>query len=218
MSAVTAPANILLTGGSGFIGAAVLSNLLSKGFSVRAVIRSPNKANPFNTTFKSYIDSGKLTFTVVADLTVPGAFDAALQGIDGVIHCASPMPPMDPKTDPELILGPAVKMTTGILQDAANVPSVKRVVVTSSIVTLIEPKEGKYVYSEADWFDTAPKLVEQYGVEASGGIKYIASKVLAERAAWEFVAKNKPSYELVTVLPPWTWGVSALVEPNKTLT
>lgn len=99
-------------------------------------------------------------------------------------------------------------MTTGILSDAAKVPSVKRVVITSSIVTLLEPKEGKYVYSEADWFDTAPKLVEQYGVGASGGIKYIASKVLAERAAWEYVAKNKPSYELVTVLPPWTWGVS----------
>jgi nucleoside-diphosphate-sugar epimerase len=81
-------------------------------------------------------------------MTIPGAFNEALKGIDGVMHVASPMPPADPKTDPEIILGPAVKMTLGILQDAAEVPSVKRVVITSSVVTLYEPKEGKYVYSE----------------------------------------------------------------------
>ncbi len=35
----------------------------------------------------------------------------------------------------------------------------------------------------------------------------MASKVLAERAAWEYIETNKPSYELVSILPPWTWGV-----------
>jgi nucleoside-diphosphate-sugar epimerase len=189
------------------------------------VVRSDAKAAPFQRTFASFVTSGHLTFVVVPDMTISGAFNEALKEIDGVMHVASPMPPMDPKTDPEIILGPAVKMTLGILEDAAKVSSVKRVVITSSVVTLYEPKEGKYVYSEvcccfsiclhdllmscvqADWFDTAPKLVKQYGVEASGGIKYIASKVLAERAAWDFVEKNKPSYEFVAVLPPWVWGV-----------
>ncbi len=115
---------------------------------MRAVVRSDGKAAPFQQTFKSYIDSGSLTFVVVPDMTIPGAFNSALQGIDGVIHCASPMPPMDAKIDPEIILGPAVKMTTGILEDAAKVSTVKRVVITSSVVTLYEPKQGRYVYSE----------------------------------------------------------------------
>ena len=115
---------------------------------MRAVIRSDGKAAPFQQTFRSYIDSGSLTFVVVPDLTVPGAFDSALQGIDGVIHCASPMLPMDTKIEPELIIGPAVKMTTGILTDAAKVSTVKRAVITSSVVTLYEPKEGRNIYTE----------------------------------------------------------------------
>jgi nucleoside-diphosphate-sugar epimerase len=47
-------------------------------------------------------------------------------------------------------------------------------------------------------------------VKTPGPIKYVASKVLAERAAWSWVEKNKPTFDLVTVLPPWVWGVSIL--------
>jgi nucleoside-diphosphate-sugar epimerase len=112
------------------------------------VVRSNAKAAPLQKNFASYITSGHLDFVVVPDMTVPGAFKEALKGIDGVLHIASSMPPMDPKIDPEVITGPAVGMTVGILEDAAKVPSVKRVVLTSSVVALFEPKGGKYVYTE----------------------------------------------------------------------
>lgn len=214
MSSIVPPANILLTGGTGFIGSAVLANLLTKGFTVKAVVRSLVKAVPLETTFKPYVESGKLSFAVVPDITVPGAFASALSGIDGVVHCASPMVPSDPEADPQDLIGPAVQGTIGILQDAAKVPGIKRVVVTSSAITLLEPKEGKYVYTEADWFDTAPKIVEQQGRSAPGALKYIASKVLAEHATWDWIEANKPSFELVTVLPPWTWGKSILADPT----
>lgn len=214
MSAVASPAHILLTGGSGFIGSAVLSNLLSKGYTVRAAVRTLDKSMSLQTTFKSYADAGKLTFVIIPDMTVPDAFDSALQGIDGVIHCASPMPPTDTQLDPERVTGPAISITTGILSSAAKNPSIKRVVITSSVMTLYEPKKGRYVYSEADWFDTAPKLLQDQGVNATGGIKYIASKVLAERAAWEWVERKRPSFQLVTVLPPWVWGKSVTANPE----
>ncbi|KIM31788.1 hypothetical protein M408DRAFT_318076 [Serendipita vermifera MAFF 305830] len=125
------------------------------------------------------------------------------------LHRCSPVIPMQiPRTS----LTPRSKVQFGILQDAANVASVKRVVVTSSFVTLLEPKEGKYEYSELDWFDTAPKIVEQQGRSASGALKYIASKVLAEHAAWDWMKANNPSFELVTVLPPWK---SILADPAQ---
>ncbi|KIM31787.1 hypothetical protein M408DRAFT_318074 [Serendipita vermifera MAFF 305830] len=231
MTSVAPPANILLTGkslahyrirtdavmlvgGTGFVGSAVLSNLLNKGFTVRAVVRSLAKAAPLETVFKAYVDSGKLTFAVVPDMAVPGAFASALDGIDGIVHCASPILSSDPNADPQDLIAPAVNGTLGIVQDAAKVASVKRIVVTSSVVTFLEPKEGKYVYTEADWYDAAPKLVEQQGRSAPGRLKYIASKLLAERAAWDWVKENKPSFELVTVLPPWVWGKSVLGDPG----
>lgn len=41
---------------------------------------------------------------------------------------------------------------------------------------------------------------------ASGEIAYLASKTLAERAAWDFVAKNKPNFQLATICPPMVYG------------
>lgn len=128
------------------MGASVIANLLSKGFSILAVVRSTAKAAPLQTTFKSHVSTGHLTFAIVPDMTVPGAIDMA--GVDGIIHSASPLPPMDPQTDPEAVIGPAVQMTTSVLREAARWPSVKRVVITSSIVTIWEPKQGSYIYSE----------------------------------------------------------------------
>jgi nucleoside-diphosphate-sugar epimerase len=39
-------------------------------------------------------------------------------------------------------------------------------------------------------------------------VKYAASKTLAEQAAWKFVEENIPSFDIVTLLPTFVWGVS----------
>lgn len=209
MPAVDHPALILLTGGTGFVGSAILQNLLVKGFSVRAAIRSESKASLVKSSFQTYIDSAKLTFVIVTDLLNEGAFDDAVKDVDAIVHCASPSPPANSEANPKDIIDPAVKRTVGILESAARYGSkVKRVVVTSSVVTLFQPHQGLYVYSEVDWFDRAPELVAEQGAKATGGLKYIASKVLAERAAWSWIEKNKPAFDLVTILPPLVWGQS----------
>lgn len=50
--------------------------------------------------------------------------------------------------------------------------------------------------------------MEEKGADADALHKYRASKVLAERAAWTYVADNKDSitFDLVTVLPPVVYG------------
>jgi nucleoside-diphosphate-sugar epimerase len=40
-------------------------------------------------------------------------------------------------------------------------------------------------------------------------LKYAASKTLAEQAAWKFVEENSPSFDIVTLLPTFVWGVSS---------
>jgi NADPH-dependent methylglyoxal reductase len=41
---------------------------------------------------------------------------------------------------------------------------------------------------------------------ADGVTAYCASKTLAERAMWDWVGKNKPKFDLVTITPPWVFG------------
>lgn len=81
-------------------------------------------------------------------------------------------------------------------------------IITSSTVALVSPKSD-YVFTEADWNEYSPKLVEEQGKDAGPRHLYFASKALAERAAWKFVEDHSErTWDLVTVLPPWVFGVS----------
>lgn len=90
------------------------------------------------------------------------------------------------------------------MEAAAAEESVTRVVVTSSTCTLIPRRsEEQHVYSEVDWV----------GIDSieDGRMKgYIKSKILAEKAAWDFYNKKKKStsrcFELSTVLPSFSCG------------
>lgn len=59
----------------------------------------------------------------------PGAYDEAVKGVEGVIHAASPVE-LFIEGDPSLVIDPAVKGTTGLLDSLhKHAPNVKRVVV-----------------------------------------------------------------------------------------
>jgi nucleoside-diphosphate-sugar epimerase len=87
---------------------------------------------------------------------------------------------------------------------------VKRVVFTSSAVAVLEATGVPRVYTESDWNNHAVEAVKTKGSEAGPFLIYCASKVLAERAAWDFVAvhKSEISWDLVALNPPWIFGVS----------
>ncbi|KAG8928936.1 methylglyoxal reductase (NADPH-dependent) gre2 [Tulasnella sp. 418] len=108
-----------------------------------------------------------------------------------------------------VLIGPAVNGTVNVLKSIkTHGPSVKRVVITASVACIMWDKGGPAEFDESDWNITSPAIVEKMGKAAPGGDKYRTSKVLAERAAWDFVEKNKESigFDLVTVCPPMVWG------------
>lgn len=103
------------------------------------------------------------------------------------------------------LLDPAVIGTAGILKSIKQyAPSVKRVVITSSFAAILDaydiPKIG-HAYSEKDWDPVTQKDALQ-----SPTWGYRASKTFAERAAWDFVEKEKPNFDLVTINPPLVLG------------
>ena len=153
------------------------------------------------------ISNDKLSFVIVEDIAKEGAFDDAVKSdppFDTVIHTSSPFHfnTNDSKKD---LLDPAVIGTTGILQAIKkHAPTVKRVVITSSFASIIDANKGnrpEHTYSEADW----NPITEDEAVQ-NPMLGYRASKTFAERAAWDFVEKEKLSFTLSTLCPPLVLG------------
>ncbi|KDQ17916.1 hypothetical protein BOTBODRAFT_171618 [Botryobasidium botryosum FD-172 SS1] len=201
MPVIQPPATVLVTGASGFVGAWVIKALLGEGFNVRGTVRSAPKGDYLAKLFESYGDA--FSYVIVADMTVEGAFDEAVKGIHGVVHLASPISVA--AVDPDEIIKPAVKGVVNVLQSIKQFGTlVKRVVFTSSVAALLEPKsETPATYTEADWNTSFLEETKAKGVNAGPLTTYRASKVAAERAAWDFVEQNKGEieFDLVALLP-----------------
>lgn len=174
--------------------------------SVVTTVRSQAKADKIKAAHPSY-GKDKLDFSIVEDIAQPTAFDKAVVSnppFEAVIHTASPFHfnAQDIQKD---LLDPAIVGTTGILKAIkANAPTVKRVVITSSFAAMINPTKGawpEHTYSEKDW---SPLTHEEALQSQAAG--YRASKTFAERAAWEYVEKEKPNFDLVTMNPPLVIG------------
>ena len=74
-----------MSGVNGYVGVWVAETYLSEGYSVRGTVRSVARAGKhLRDTFAKYGD--KFELVEVADITVPGAFDEAVKGIDVVAH------------------------------------------------------------------------------------------------------------------------------------
>ncbi|KAL1857329.1 hypothetical protein Plec18167_008406 [Paecilomyces lecythidis] len=216
---MTSPAEqiILLTGASGFLAAHILDKFLSKGYKVRGTVRSESSIEAIRkATNPQYHD--KLSFAIVPDMQAPYAFDEAVQGVNGIVHSASPfvLQAEDMARD---ILDPAINGTLNMLKAAAAAknPQLKRVIVTSSFAAIGDLDHGHrpgYTYSERDW---NPATYEAAAKHPSGAWVYCASKALAERAAWDFVEKEKPQFSLSTICPPWIIGpnINTITSLNK---
>ena len=179
-----------------------LTDLISHDvvFSVRSDDKGQRILDNHSGTPKS-----KLSYVIVKDVTHEGAFDEAVQSdppFEAVLHTASPFTynVQDPKKD---MLDPAIIGTTGILKAVKKLaPSVKCVVITSSFAAMMNPGNPPKNYSESAW---NPMTVEE-AASGDGSAAYRGSKALAEKAAWEFVEKEKPSFHLSTINPALVLG------------
>jgi nucleoside-diphosphate-sugar epimerase len=125
---------LFITGATGFIGSHVVKNAIAAGHRVRLSVRKEEQIENLKKIFSS--DSSQLDFAVIPDISKVEAFEGKLDGIEHVIHLASPMPGKgdDFKED---YLKPAVEGTLSILKAAKASSSVKRVVVTSSFLAVV---------------------------------------------------------------------------------
>lgn len=188
---------ILVTGGSGFIGMHCILQALAAGYTVRTSVRSLTREAEVRATLMSAgaANLDKLSF-VAADLMNDAGWAEAVAGCPYVLHVASPFPPAAPKDENELII-PARDGALRVLKAARNA-GVKRVVLTSSYAAIGYGKKaaGAAVDTEADWTDPNGADVRAY----------VKSKTIAERAAWDFIAREGRALELSVVNPVGVFG------------
>jgi dihydroflavonol-4-reductase len=180
---------VLVTGGSGFVGAHCIVSLLAAGYRVRTTVRSLARENDVRAMVKAGgADGGDALSFAAADLNSDAGWSEAVAGCDFVLHVASPFPPGAPQHEDEIIV-PAREGALRVLR-AARDAGVRRVVLTSSFAAIgygHEPTSRPF--TEDDWSDVSRPLSA-----------YAKSKALAERAAWDFVG-SKGSLELSVVNP-----------------
>ncbi|ELU41848.1 D-lactaldehyde dehydrogenase [Rhizoctonia solani AG-1 IA] len=209
MTAIKAPATVLVTGASGFIAVWVVKTFLEEGYTVsRGTVRSASKGDYLTDLFKNYGD--KFQYVIVEDIAKclqEGAFDEAVKGVDAVAHTASPF--HFQADDPQTLIEPAVKGTLGILASVHKyAPNVQRIVITSSVAAIMDgSKPSGTVFTEVRTHVMPnPSTLETKGKAAAGGDKYRASKTLAEKAAWAFLEERKPKFDIATINPPMVFG------------
>jgi len=186
---------VLVTGGSGFIACHCILQLLAAGYQVRTTVRSLKREPDVRAMLKEGgAEPGDRLSFFVADLENDAGWSAAVAGCEYVLHVASPLPARLPKHEDELIL-PAREGTLRVLR-AARDAGVKRVVLTSSFGAIgYGHEQQKAPFDETNWTtlnsDVAP---------------YMKSKTLAERAAWDFIAKEGGNLELSVINPVGVFG------------
>ncbi|PON28857.1 hypothetical protein TGAM01_v201965 [Trichoderma gamsii] len=190
---------VLITGITGYIGFKVLYIALSQGYRVRGVVRKEEQISKITShPLMEGLTSG-VEFVVIPELGKSGAFDPVLDGISAIIHLASPLAKETDDYSRDIVQ-PPLDMESSLLESALNAPSVRRVVITSSAVTLIPlswlaSSDVDTVFTSRDLnTDTAPPY--HNAMEA-----YWASKALARKHVHEFLSQKKPHFDIIQLLP-----------------
>ena len=197
---------VMVTGATGYVAGELIKQLLEAGVTVHAAVRDPAKEVKVAHLKTMAGAEDRLKF-FKADLLDQGSYADAMAGCSHIFHTASPFTTTikDPQRD---MVDPALKGTENVLASAAETPSVKRIVLTSSCVAIYGDTSdiANYpngVMTEAQWNETSTLTHQTYSY----------SKTVAERRAWDMAADA--SYDLVVVNPGFVIGAGTMENPTS---
>jgi nucleoside-diphosphate-sugar epimerase len=194
---------VLVTGGTGYLGTQLIAALLRDGRQVRTTVRSLDDEGDVRVAVRRGAADDSGLEVVAAGLTADEGWAAAAAGCAEVHHTASPMIQSE---DPDEVIVPARDGALRALR-AARDAGARRVVLTSSFAAVgYTPKPGAE-YTEDDWTDP----------DTPGLPLYPRSKAVAERAAWDFIAREGGDTELTVVNPTFILGPTLTTRARSSL-
>lgn len=201
-------APVLVTGATGYVAGWLIRRLLEEGFTVHAAVRDPGNQAKVGHLAEMAADLPGSLKLFAADLLDEGSYTEAMQDCTVVLHTASPFinTVEDPQRD---LIDPALKGTKNVLETANGVPSVRRIVVTSSCAAIYGDgadcaRAPGGVLTETVWNTTS-------SIDHNA---YSYSKTLAERAAWD-MAEAQSRWQLVTINPSLVLGPALNGKPTS---
>ncbi|EEU36288.1 uncharacterized protein NECHADRAFT_52490 [Fusarium vanettenii 77-13-4] len=208
---------ILLTGATGFLGHHILVLALQAGYRVRCAVRSAkgiDKILATESVKKLAALTRKISWIIVPDITAPGAYDEAVIDVQYIIHVASPVGDIrtwgdSALSDEEIFVKPAVSGVIGMLESAAaHSPTLKRVVITSSVVAIFPTKHFMGETPPQDHVFDANSRLEDATPPYPPGFAYQASKIAALNASEAWMKKHSAKFDAVSILPAWIFGTN----------
>jgi nucleoside-diphosphate-sugar epimerase len=218
---VLSPRNlVLITGVTGHVGFRTLIQALQAGYYVRAAVRSPSKVQTIlsHPKIQALNAGARLTFAIVPDLACLHAYDEAVHNVRYIIHIASPLmmgklPPG--KDEHAYFIRPAVRGTIGMLKAAKKAGTVRRVVITSSLVAIVPLAQ----LTGAEWTDRPVQPEDRIefveGPYETEFAAYAASKVAALTAAENWMKMQKPSFDVIHLHPSFVQGRNDLASHTR---
>jgi len=199
MAEIDKTSPVLVTGATGYVAGWIVKNLLDKGITVHAAIRDVgNKSKRLHLDKIANKLNGNIKY-FEADLLSHGSYKEAMDRCELVFHTASPFF-LDSKDAQKELIEPALDGTRNVLDSANKTPSVKRVVLTSSVAAIygdtIDSKnvpEG--IFDESMWNTSSSPTMSEYSY----------SKTIAEKEAWKICGEQN-RWDLVVINPSLVLG------------
>lgn len=170
---------ILVTGGTGLLGSHLVYRLLTKGYSIRVLLRpDANKKliyNVFTHYNQDFAEFSKQLEWVEGDILDLPSLELAMQGVTQVYHCAAMV--SFAKRDKEKLLFTNVQGTINMLNMSLEM-QVQKFCHVSSIATLFSEPEKEFTDEGEPWKDIPKSSV------------YAQSKLLAEREVWRAMTEG----------------------------
>jgi nucleoside-diphosphate-sugar epimerase len=175
---------VLISGASGFLGEALASELLSLGFAVRALVRSPQKAERLSRS------GAEIVVRDIRDLAIHGD----IAGVDTVIHCAAAVGP--PGLPRETFHSINVEGTRNLVEAFKNSRDLQRFVHVSTVAVVGATNPQNPAGEEAHC-----QPLDAYG----------ETKLQAEQIVLAAVRTGLPA---VIARPMWIYGSRSTVTAN----
>ena len=159
---------VLVTGGTGLVGAHLLLHLIENGENVRAIYRNPDAVQKTKSVFELYkkADAFEKIDWVEADILDIPSLEIAFTGIEYVYHCAA-LISFDPK-DEEKLRKTNIEGTANMV-NFAIAKGIKKFCFVSSIAALGDlASHETYITEETDWNPEKPHsdyAISKYGAE-----------------------------------------------------